>query len=437
MEITFAQSLGDQDGQRVCLQGFAQTIRKQSKTCFLLLRDKTGLIQCVVDESSPDLFAQAESLATESVVKITGLVCKEERAMGGYEVQIQELVILSASEAQKPLPIFSSDAESVDPNVRMDYRWLDLRKPEKRLIFEVWTALEHALRSFWMKKEFLEIHSPKLMSAASEGGAEFFEVSYFDRKAYLAQSPQFYKQMAMASGFERVFEVGPVFRAEPSFTPRHATEFTGYDMELSWIESHEDVMKIWEEGIAFALAEIKASLGVRIQKLYGRELVVPPLPFPHLTLKEVKALLQERGIPDQRDGDLSPEEEREISAIVKERYGHEFVYITEYPKKVRAFYHMRLESDPSLTKSFDLLWSGIEITTGAQREHRYEQLKQQALEKGVKIESIQTYLDFFRYGCPPHGGMGAGAARMVMKILDLPNIREATYLHRSVHRLTP
>jgi len=437
MEITFAQSLGDQDGQRVCLQGFAQTIRKQSKTCFLLLRDKTGLIQCVVDESSPDLFAQAESLATESVVKITGLVCKEERAMGGYEVQIQELIILSVSEAQKPLPIFSGDAESVDPNVRMDYRWLDLRKSEKRLVFEVWTALEQALRLFWIKRGFLEIHSPKLMSAASEGGAEFFEVSYFDRKAYLAQSPQFYKQMAMASGFDSVFEVGPVFRAESSFTPRHATEFTGYDMELSWIESHEDVMKVWEEAIAFALTEIKTSLGDRIQELYGRELIIPTLPFPRITLKDAKTLLKELGVVDQRDGDLSPEEEREISAIVKERYGHEFAYITEYPKKVRAFYHMRLESDPNLTKSFDLLWSGIEITTGAQREHRYEQLKQQAVEKGVKVESIQTYLDFFRYGCPPHGGMGAGAARMVMKILDLPNIREATYLHRSVHRLTP
>ena len=437
MEITFAQSLGDQDGQRVCLQGFAQTIRKQSKTCFLLLRDKTGLIQCVVDESSPDLFAQAESLATESVVKITGLVCKEERAMGGYEVQIQELIILSVSEAQKPLPIFSGDAESVDPNVRMDYRWLDLRKPEKRLVFEVWTALEQALRLFWIKRGFLEIHSPKLMSAASEGGAEFFEVSYFDRKAYFAQSPQFYKQMAMASGFDSVFEIGPVFRAEPSFTSRHATEFTGYDMELSWIESHEDVMKVWEEAIAFALTEIKTSLGDRIQELYGRELIIPTLPFPRITLKDAKTLLKELGVVDQRDGDLSPEEEREISAIVKERYGHEFAYITEYPKKVRAFYHMRLESDPNLTKSFDLLWSGIEITTGAQREHRYEQLKQQAVEKGVKVESIQTYLDFFRYGCPPHGGMGAGAARMVMKILDLPNIREATYLHRSVHRLTP
>ena len=437
MEITFAQSLGDQDGQRVCLQGFAQTIRKQSKTCFLLLRDKTGLIQCVVDESSPDLFAQAESLATESVVKITGLVCKEERAMGGYEVKIQELIILSVSEAQKPLPIFSGDAESVDPNVRMDYRWLDLRKSEKRLVFEVWTALEQALRLFWIKRGFLEIHSPKLMSAASEGGAEFFEVSYFDRKAYLAQSPQFYKQMAMASGFDSVFEVGPVFRAESSFTPRHATEFTGYDMELSWIESHEDVMKVWEEAIAFALTEIKTSLGDRIQELYGRELIIPTLPFPRITLKDAKTLLKELGVVDQRDGDLSPEEEREISAIVKERYGHEFAYITEYPKKVRAFYHMRLESDPNLTKSFDLLWSGIEITTGAQREHRYEQLKQQAVEKGVKVESIQTYLDFFRYGCPPHGGMGAGAARMVMKILDLPNIREATYLHRSVHRLTP
>jgi aspartyl-tRNA synthetase len=437
MIITQAETLSDQDGQQVCIQGFVQTIRKQSKTCFIILRDRTGLIQCVVDESLQSLYELSLTITTESTVKITGLVHQESRAKSGYEVVVQDIVILSSADAQKPIPLFSPKAEKVDPNVRMDFRWLDLRKPEKRLIFEVWTLLEQSLRTFWIKKGFLEIHSPKLMDAASEGGAEFFKVEYFDRQAFLAQSPQFYKQMAMAAGFDRVFEVGPIFRAEPSFTPRHATEFTGFDMEISWIESYEDVMKIWEEAIVFALSEIKRKLGSRIKELYQREIIVPTLPFPRLSMKETKELLKKHEIVDRRDGDLSPEEEREISTIVKETYGHEFVFVTEYPKQVRPFYHMRLESDPTLTKSFDLLWDGIEITTGAQREHHYEQLKKQALEKGIKIESIQTYLDFFRYGCPPHGGMGAGAARMIMKILDLPNIREATYLHRSVHRLTP
>ena len=263
------------------------------------------------------------------------------------------------------------------------------------------------------------------------------EVKYFERKAYLAQSPQFYKQMGMAAGFEKVFEVGPVFRANPSFTSRHDTEFTGYDVEISFVESHQDPMHEEEKAIRHALEKVKEGYGEEILKHYGRELVVPSLPFPQLTMKEAKEILGRLGVPSEKDGDLSPEEERKLSEYIKEKEGHEFVFVTEYPAEVRPFYHMRLESDPALTKSFDLLWDGLEITTGAQREHRYDVLIKQAKERGVKLGPIQFYLNFFKYGCPPHGGFGLGPSRMLMKVFNAANVREVTYLYRGIKRLEP
>jgi aspartyl-tRNA synthetase len=318
----------------------------------------------------------------------------------------------------------------------MNWRWLDLRRPEKQLIFKVWTVMEQAFRKYWINHGYIQIHSPKLMSVPSESGAELFEVIYFDRKAYLAQSPQFYKQMAMAAGFEKVFEIGPVFRANPSFTARHDTEFTSYDIEISFIDSHQDVIRAEEEMLVEVLTTVKEKYGKEIEKFYRRKLVIPKTPFPQFTMEEAKKILKKLRVPSERE-DLSPEEERKLSEFVLKKEGHEFVFVTEYPIEVRPFYHMRLETNPKLTKSFDLLWNGLEITTGAQREHRYEILVKQAKEKGLKIESIKYYLNFFKYGCPPHGGFGLGPTRMLMKIFNIGNVREVTYLYRGVKRLIP
>ena len=297
--------------------------------------------------------------------------------------------------------------------------------------------MEQSLREYWLSQGYIEIHSPKFMSAPSESGAELFEVKYFDKKAYLAQSPQFYKQMAMASGFERVFEVGPVFRANPSFTSRHDTEFTGYDAEISFIESHLDVISAEQDAIAYVIGKIEEKYGKEIEENYGRKLVVPKVPFPQITMADAKKILAELKVESEKDGDLSPEEERKLSEWILREKGHEFVFVTEYPKEVRPFYHMRLENNPKLTKSFDLLWNGLEITTGAQREHRYEVLTKQIKEKKLKPETLKHYLDFFKYGCPPHGGFGLGPSRMLMKIFNVSNVREVTYIYRGVKRLTP
>ena len=424
-------------GERMRIAGFVQTIRDQSRIAFLIVRDLSGSVQVVVAKENKEAAEAVAALSLESVVEVVGLAKEEKQAPGGYEVSVDSLTILSRADPELPIPVVEKGREETDPSLRLDWRWLDLRKPAHTLVFKVWTLMEAAFREYWLAHGYLEIHSPKLIATASESGAEVFEVKYFDRAAYLAQSPQFYKQMAMAAGFEKVFEVGPVFRAEPSFTARHATEFTGYDVELSYIDSHERVMEEEERTIHYILEKVRDGYGDEIMKTYGRDLALPAVPFPRISLLDAKKILAERGVRGEKSDDLSPEEEKKICEYARERYGHEFVFITEYPASARPFYHMRDPLRAHLTKSFDLLWDGLEVTTGAQREHRYEVLISQAEEKGMRIEPIQFYLNFFKYGCPPHGGYGMGPNRMLMNVLGLESIRDAMFLYRGVRRLEP
>ena len=367
-------------------------------------------------------------------MSVTGTVVADERVkLGGLELQIEDVQIDALAEPEVPI----TPESALDK--RIDWRYLDLRRPDRRLIFEVGTTVEHAMREFWLKEGFLEIHTPKFMGSASESGAELFRVEYFERTAYLAQSPQFYKQMAMAGGFEKVFEIGPVFRANPSFTSRHDTEFTSVDVEISWVDSHEDVMAFEERWLAHVFTVVKETHGEAIRQAFGVDVVVPTLPFPRIALQEAKELLRSsghEGVPGD-DDDLDPPSERALCALIAAQHGHEFAFVTDYPIAVRPFYHMRHAEQPGLTKSFDLLWKGIEITTGAQREHRYEQLLAQAHDKGVEVEPIQYYLDFFRYGAPPHGGFGFGLTRLLMQMLGQDNVREVTFLYRGPNRLEP
>jgi len=429
MTRTKIDSLNQFIGKQVNISGFAQVIRNQGKIAFARIRDNSGSIQVVILGNNVDAFTTVKSLTTESVVSITGL-CKEAKQVPeGIEIECESIEVLSLAAALLPIPVaIEKGSEDVDVSNRFDWRWLDLRLPEKQLIFKLWTALEKGARNYWLANGFTQLYSPAMMSTASEGGAEFFEVKYFDRKAYLAQSPQFYKQMAMASGMEKIFMVGPVFRAEESFTTRHMTEFTGWDAEISFIDSHHEVMDMEEQLLISAFEEAKLLLP---------DLVVPTAPFPRISFKEAKLTLTKAGIASEKEHDLSPEEERELARITKEETGSDFVFVIDYPPAGRAFYHMRHADNQELTKGFDLLYKGLEVTTGAQREHRIEVLEKQALEKGVTLESIADYLNFFRYGCPPHGGIGMGPGRLIMKILDLDSVKEATFLPRDVKRLRP
>lgn len=436
MERIYIKELPSKTGQIVTVKGWVHNIRRKGAISFLILREITGMVQCVVLKENKTAFETLEPLTNEAVVEITGKVVELPESKG-VEIQVEGIKVLSVADPILPILVEEKGGNEPELDKRLDWRWIDLRKPKKQLIFKTWTIMEQALESYWINNGYTRIYSPKLMSTPSESGAELFEVKYFEGKAYLAQSPQFYKQMAMASGFEKIFEVGPVFRANPSFTVRHDTEFTGYDAEISFVESHQDVMQEQQKALHHMLKIVKETYGEEILKEYGREVAIPTLPFPQVTMAEAKAILKGMGVVREQEGDLSPEEERKLCEYIKSEYNHEFVYVTEYTVSIRPFYHMRKEENPELTKSFDLLWNGHEITTGAQREHRYQVLIKQAKEKGLELEPLQHYLNFFKYGCPPHGGFGMSPTRMLMKIFNISNVREVTYIYRGVKRLTP
>jgi nondiscriminating aspartyl-tRNA synthetase len=435
VERTLISSLASRAGERVEVRGWVQAVRDQKRMQFVILRDESGVVQGVLpkDEPPSELNDAVSALAPESAVTVTGTVSLDQRVkLGGLELRLESLSVVGAAEPELPI------APDSALDKRIDWRYLDLRRPDRHLIFEVQTTVERAMREHWRELGFIELHSPKLMGSASESGAELFKVDYFDRIAYLAQSPQFYKQMAMSAGFGRVFEVGPVFRANPSFTSRHDTEFTSVDVEIAWIDSHEDVMAFEEGWLAHVMAVVKDVHGEAIESTFGSEVVVPAVPFPRITLAQAKELLREHGHEAPgAEHDLDPPSERALSSIVASQHGHEFAFVIDYPTTVRPFYHMCHEQDPGLTKSFDLLWRGIEITTGAQREHRHDRLLAQAREKGVEVEPIEYYLDFFRYGAPPHGGFGFGLTRLLMQLCNQDNVREVTFLYRGPHRLEP
>ena len=416
----------------VCrVQGFVENFRNKKNMAFIVVKDVTGKLQVtIVKAEHPEFDELLDKLTIHSVVTFEGeVVASEYVKMGGKEMYPTVMRIESVAEA---LPI----KDDSDIDVRMDYRWIDLRRERNHLMLKLQTTLTGAMREFLLERNFVEIHTPKLIGAASESGSDVFEVKYFDTHAYLAQSPQFYKQMAMASGLERIFETGPVFRAEKSYTNKHATEFTGFDLEFSYIDSFEDVMKMEEELLAYALAKVKAAHGEEIKELFDMDLEVPTLPFPRMKLADVYAELEARygyKLPDELKGDLTTEAERMTKQLCRDMFNHEFLFITDYDAKERAFYHMRDEN--GVPQGYDLIWRGVEITTGAQREHRYDVLKAQAEEKGL-AEDVKFYLEFFKYGCPPHGGFGLGIDRLTMLFLGL-SIKEVQFLFRGPNRLTP
>lgn len=416
---------------KVEFQGFIENLRDKKNMQFVVIRDLTGKIQITVIKSEKPEIAEIFSRATlESTVKVTGVAVKNEYVkLGGMEVIPDSVEITSKAEA---LPI--SEDSSIDQ--RLDYRWIDLRQEKNQLMFQVETTLLSAMREYLLNNDFIEIHTPKFIASASESGSEVFEVKYFNRKAYLAQSPQFYKQMAMASGFERVFEIAPCFRAEKSHTKKHATEFTSFDVEFSYINSFHDVVNLEAEMIAYGLKKVKERYGEKIKEIFGVEVVVPSLPFPQMKLKDIYDELEKRynfTVPEEEKTDLTTEAERLCERLAKDKFNHEFLVVTDYPPDKRAFYHMRRNG---ILQGYDLIWKGIEITSGAQREHRYEEIKKNAEEKGLG-DDVKFYLEFFKYGIPPHGGFAIGVDRLIMLLLNIPTIKDTMFLFRGPDRLTP
>lgn len=428
MERTYIKDIKVGEVNKV--KGFIENIRDKKSMAFIVVRDITGKLQITIEkEKFPEIAKEIEGLLPHSVITVEGpVVANEFVKMGGVEMLPETLKVESRAAA---LPL----GPDANIDTRLDYRWIDLRTEKNQLMFEMQTELVKAFREFCLERNFIEIHTPKLIGTASESGADVFELDYFDGKAYLAQSPQFYKQMSMASGFERTFESGPVFRAEKSNTNKHATEFTGFDIEISYIESYEDIMKFEEEMLTYALEKVHAKYATKCKEIFGKDIVVPTLPFPRIKLADLYAELKEMyglEVPASEMNDLTTEAERLCQKYAMDKYGHEFLFVTDYPKDKRAFYHMRKDGIP---QGYDLIWSGVEITTGAQREHRYDVLKAQAEEKGLD-EDVKFYLEFFKYGCPPHGGFGLGVDRLTMILTD-HTIKEVEFLFRGPNRLTP
>ncbi len=434
-----ANELKNYADKEIVFEGFVDAIRDIKWVQFVVLRDNTGKVQMTIEkslESNKEMVELISTLPLESTVKVNcKVVMNPNVKLNGMELIPTKIEVTSKSENE--LPFNYKDLENVNLDTRLDYRFIDLRNEKNMKIFEIQSTIVRYMREYLYNHKFTEIHTPKLIGAASESGSEVFEVKYFDRKAYLAQSPQFYKQMAMASGFNRVFEVAPCFRAENSNTSRHATEFTSFDVEFSYINSFNDVMNLEAEMLAYALSKTNEEWKDDIKNIFGTEIKVPTLPFPKMTLKDVYKELEERYgyvVPESEKIDLTTEAEKLVYKLAQDKFDHEFMFITDYPADKRAFYHMRDEN--GVLQGYDLIWRGVEITTGAQREHRYEEIVKNANEKGL-VEDVKFYLEFFKYGCPPHGGFAIGVDRLTMLLLGISNVKESMFLFRGPNRLNP
>lgn len=418
------------------LSGFVDSIRILQYVVFIILKDETGKVQITIEkEDNSKLLDTINLLKIDSVIQVKGKVLENEKVkLNKREIIPSDLKILSLP--LEELPFDYKNPEGVNIDTRLDYRFLDLREESHNLIFKIESDLVKYLREYCYLNNLREIHTPKLIGSASESGSEVFEVKYFNRLAYLAQSPQFYKQMAIASNFGSVFEVAPAFRAENSNTNRHATEFTSFDIELAYINSYEDVMDFESNLLIYTLKKIKEKYADDIMNYYHTEVKIPKK-IPHLTLTELNKIFKEKyhyEVSKEEEYDLSSEGEKLAYKYAMDEYDSEFIFVTGYPAEKRAFYHMR--DDKGILLGFDLIWKGVEITSGAQREHRYEILKKQCEEKGLG-KNIAYYLEFFKYGCPPHGGFGLGVDRLIMLLLNVSSLKESMFIFRGPNRLEP
>jgi len=424
-------------GKTVTLSGWVEAVRVQGKIGFLLLKDRNGITQVFLN---PALAKEFGTLNKESVVLIEGIVNKrpenqirKEMKTGEVELAAEKITLLT--KAETPLPIEISEETTTNIDKRLDYRFLDLRRKKVQAIFKIRSKIIGITTQFYINEGFISINTPKLTKSGVESGAEEFKMDYFGKKASLAQSPQVYKQMFVVSGLEKVFEIGTIFRAEKSHTTRHLTEFVGIDFEMGFIKDEHDVMNVIERYIKFLTKSVNEQCSEELTTL-GIEVNVPEK-IPRLEFNEIRILLKEKGKEVPENDDLDAEGEKILGEIVKEKYNSDFVFALNYPWNKRPFYHMRPEGDEKGTKSFDLIYNGVEIGTGAQREHRIEILEKQCAEKGIDLKKLDFYRDIFRYGTIPHGGVGLGLDRIVEQMLHLDNIREAILLPRDPDRLTP
>lgn len=424
-------------GQNVTVGGWVQDLRNLGGISFLQLRDRDGIIQVTtLKKRSRELFDLVASVPRESVVLVTGTVKESKEARAGFEIIPDKITILN--KADTPLPLGVIDKVSADLDTRLNNRFLDLRKEEVRAIFRIEAEALEGIRRFLISEGFIEVSTPKIVAAGAEGGSTLFPIKYFDRSAYLAQSPQLYKQNLMATGLDRVFEIAHAYRAEASDTVRHIAEFISLDVEMAFIESSEDVMAVAEGITVSGLEHVREHAKDDLQKL-GVRIESPRVPFSRVTYKEAVEIVRTAGLKIEHGEDLGTEGEKALGEAMKREKNCELYFITEFPTSLKrgTFYAKRLDDDPETTGYFDLDYRGQEIVSGGQREHRYDVLVEQMRENNLDIDSFDFYLKAFRFGMPPHGGFGFGVERYVQKMLDLGNIRETVLYPRDRARLVP
>ena len=423
---------GDYVGKTVKMNGALHNIRDMGEFAFIILRKAEGLVQCVYEEGKTEF--DLKNLKEESAVEVTGVVALEKRAPQGFELRLTGIRVLSEPAETMPIAI-NKWKMNTSLETRLSLRPVSLRNVRERAKFKIQEGIVRGFREFLSSQGFTEVHTPKIVSRGAEGGANVFKLNYFNKKAELGQSPQFYKQM-MVGVFDRVFEVAPVFRAEKHNTTRHLNEYIGLDFEMGYIGSFEDVMAMETGFLKYTMELLKSEYKKELDML-GIDL--PSISqIPQVRFDEAKQLVSEKYNRKIRNPfDLEPEEEVLIGRYFKEEYDSDFVFVTHYPSKKRPFYAMDDPEDTSVTLSFDLLYKGLEITTGGQRIHDYQMILEKMEKRGMDPEDIKDYLMIFKYGMPPHGGLGIGLERLTMRLLDEQNVRETSLFPRDVTRLEP
>lgn len=423
---------GEYEGKEIRMNGAVHTIRHMGEVAFVILRKSRGLVQCVYEAGITDF--DIRELKEESAVEVMGVVKAEERAPQGFEIRLKEIRVLSRP--AEPLPLAVSKWKlNTSLETKLSLRPISLRNVRERAKFKIQEGIVRGFRDYLLSKDFTEIRTPKIVARGAEGGSNVFKLEYFNKKAELGQSPQFYKQ-TMVGVYDRVFEAAPVFRAEKHNTTRHLNEYTSLDFEMGYIDSFRDVMDMETGMLQYVMKILEQDykkeldmLGVTLPEV-GR---IPAVRFDQA--KELVSRKYDRKIRNPYD--LEPEEELLIGRYFQEEYGSDFVFVTHYPSKKRPFYAMDDPADPRFTLSFDLLFRGLEVTTGGQRIHDYREITAKMEKRGMDPEDIASYLMIFKYGVPPHGGLGIGLERLTMRLLDEQNVREASLFPRDVTRLEP
>ena len=422
-----------QPGQTVKVNGAVHAIRNMGTVAFVILRKREGLLQGVYEEGTAKF--DLKDIKEAATIEVEGVLEENEKAPGGIEIRMENLKILSQPKAEMMPLAISKWKLNTSLEAKLNYRSISLRNIRERAKFRIQEGLTRAFRDFLYSQGFTEIHTPKIGAKGAEGGANIFKLEYFHRPAVLAQSPQFYKQM-MVGVFDRVFERAPVFRAEKHNTKRHLNEYTSLDFEMGYIDGFEDIMAMETGYLQYAMELLKKDYAQEL-KILG--ITLPEVEkIPAVKFSDIKEKVSEKyGHKMRNPFDLEPEEEQLISQYAKEEWGSDFVFVTHYPSKKRPFYAMDDPKDPRYTLSFDLLFRGMEITTGGQRIHDYEMLAEKIKARGMSQEGMEQYLDTFKHGMPPHGGIGIGLERLTMKLIGEDNVRETTLFPRDLSRLEP